>query len=140
MPRFAIALLLALIVSVALSLAAYAAMPYAGVSWPTWYSAFRTVSQSLIAVAPGFVAGWYAGRDGMILGTLVAVITSIGGLIFIWFWWGPLPIDKVAVSLVFGTVASIITQAIAGLTGEFVRRQRPLPNNSFKPKPLRGSA
>jgi hypothetical protein len=141
MSRFAVGILLGVIVSTGLSGLSFAAMPNHGVPWPVWYSVFRTISEALLAVAPGFAAGWFVGRSGLLIGAVVGVLASIASLVFVWSWWGALPLSTAAVTLIFGAAAAVITQSVAGAAGELIRsRKSAPPNNSFKPKPLRGSA
>ena len=99
------------------------------------------VSDALLAVAPGYVAGWYAGQRGLLIGAAVGVLLTLIQLAIVWSWWGPMLLVPFAASLVFGATANVITQSAAGAGGELMRSRTPsAPNDSFKPKPLRGSA
>ena len=140
MSRLVTSILLGIAISAALSVLLYIAMPEPDVPRTIWYQGLNTIGQALLAIAPGFAAGWIAGRSGAIVGAAVAVIVSVGSLIAIRLMWGQLPAPLAIKTLLFGMGASIITQSVAGLAGEFVHGKRPPPNNSFKPKPLRGSA
>jgi len=141
MSRLVTSILLGVAVSAALSVLLYLAMPEPGVPRTIWYHGLNTIGQALLAITPGFAAGWIAGRSGAVVGAMVAVIVSVGSLIAIRLMWGQLPVPLAIRTLLFGMVASVITQSVAGLAGEFVRAKRsPPPNKSFKPNPLRGSA
>jgi hypothetical protein len=134
MSRVAVRVLLGLFVSACLSGVSFAAIPSQGAPWPLWYSAFRTVSEALLAVAPGFVAGWYIGRSGFLIGAAVGVLVSTTSLLFVWFWWGALPLATAAVSFIFGTLAAVITQSLAGAAGELIRTAKLAPpNDSIEP-------
>jgi hypothetical protein len=128
MLRNLVGILLAVSMSVALSWSLCIATPPAGVPWPSWYAVFNTLAQALLAVAPGFLVGWYVGRNGLLLGTIVGVLISIASLIVLWLSWGPVPVRAVVLALTFGTLANIITQSVAGAGGQFVRSRHASPN------------
>ena len=118
-------LVLAVVVGVALSavvsVVAYALMPAQGVVWPSWYGPFRTLSSAFLAVGPGVAAGWVAGRKGWLVGAVVGGCVTLLSLATLPFVWGSISPGIAFNALVFGGMASVLTQSVAGAAGELLR-------------------
>lgn len=117
MSRFPTAILLGVVIYGCLSLLAFFTTLDEGAPWPSWYGTLRSVSDALLAVAPGFAAGWFAGRSGWAVGSAVGVLVTITSLAIVCSWWGAPPMPALASSLIFGTIANVITQSVAGAAG-----------------------
>ena len=100
---------------------------------PLWYALSRPVLQAASQVAPAFLVGFLAGRQGFLLGALVGLVSEFQVIGFLRD-----PAFSLLLSCVYGLSAALIT-SLAGAAGELARRSLP-PNKSFKPNPLRGSA
>ena len=138
MQRLVAAVLLGIAISAAISLVSYKLMPAQGVMWPLWYGPYRTLSGALLTIAPGLVAGWIAGRKGLLVGAIVGACVTALSLVMLPLVWATISPQLLVTTLIFGGIANISTHSVAGVAGESLRRVP--PNNSFKPKPLRGSA
>ena len=46
--------------------------------WAFWRSAADDVMRALLAVAPGFTAGWCAARRGLAVGAILGVVLALG--------------------------------------------------------------
>lgn len=120
--RFVASVLLGLLVSAALS---YALSPFRmtppDAPWTFWYMGINRLGDALLAVAPGFVAGWCAKRRGLVVGAVVGVLATTGSLVFAYFRWGPFTPAMEVMAFAFGVAAGVITQSIAGVAGAFLR-------------------
>lgn len=119
--RYVIGILFALLLSIALLLVRFAFDPSADRPTPTWFLRFTTIWDALSAVAPGLLAGWYVQRDGLATGTVVGIVCYMGTVFIGRLWWGPWPPGITIAGFIFAGVANVVTQAVAGMAGQYVR-------------------
>jgi hypothetical protein len=98
-----------------------------------WPSFFVGSLLTLAKVAPGFLVGWAARRSGFLFGAITGVLAE---LMHQAVSVGHYPLAQ----LLLMTLPPALISCVAGAAGELARLRRPPSNNSFKPKPLRGSA
>jgi hypothetical protein len=90
---------------------------------------------ALSGIALPFVLGYLVGHRGFLLGALVGLLSGPGELLLI---TQNAPSLGLASQLLSSAIGSAITCAVAAAAGVLAKGMG--SNNSFKPKPLRGSA
>ena len=90
---------------------------------------------ALSAIALPFALGYWVGRRGFLLGALVGLLSGPGELLLITH---NAPSLGLASQLLSSAIGSALTCAVAAAAGVLAKGMG--SNNSFKPKPLRGSA
>lgn len=101
--------------------------------WPVWYGISRQILESLVAVAPGFVAGWVAGRSGMLIGAIVGVVNALLTPIAIALSpFGALPFETASSVVLALAIGGVITGMVAGAAGHLLRAGTQPSNYSFK--------
>jgi hypothetical protein len=90
---------------------------------------------ALSAIALPFGLGYLVGRRGFLIGALVGLLSGPGELLLITH---NAPSLGLASQLLSSALGSAITCAVAAAAGVLAKRTG--SNNSFQPKPLRGSA
>lgn len=123
MQRLVIAILLGIAFCTVLTAALLSISPIVANPWPVWYRPARAIADAVLAVMPGLLAGWYAGRSGLLVGAWVGAGSTIASLGVVAWLWGSLPTHDLPASIAAGIVASIITQSIGGLAGESLRKK-----------------
>jgi hypothetical protein len=92
-------------------------------------------ASALSGVAMPFLLGYLVARRGFLLGALVGLLAGPSQLLLITH---NVPSFSLAPQLLSSAVGSAITCAVASAAGVLAKGMG--SNNSFKPKPLRGSA
>ena len=114
---------------------------WAGSGGPQEYIIAQGLLGSLLAVLPGFAAGWVAVTRGVLAGLIVAIVLAGLKIVASWLGTGPMSLDELVHNAALLPIENAITQCVAAVAGTAVRlRVYPPPNNSFKPTPLRGAA
>ena len=127
MSRSAIGISIGFVCYLALWWAMFAAAPRAAEGIPMWYGPFMTIVSAISSVAPGFIAGWYSGRRGFLLGALSGVLASLASLVATLIFVQGLTVGTLIVTFIFGTAACVVTQSIGGAAGQCLRLQRAAP-------------
>ena len=105
---------------------------------PEWLVALRDPLFALSQTLPAFTAGVVAQRHGALLGALLGFASWLAGdLLFGSIITHHASAPGLLRNLLGAAIGAAIVGTFAGLAGAKLRSP---PNNSFKPKPLRGSA
>jgi hypothetical protein len=136
MIRRAAPIVLGIALYAGLTFAAYSAQvlshsgPYAG-----WYVNGEHLLKALAAVGPGFAAAWFYGQAGFRVGTIPGIVgVLIEGIVVLIVL--DVPESESPGTLVFYLVASALaaglTNGIAGIAAEALRKRRLLSNSTIE--------
>jgi hypothetical protein len=135
--RFWIALAAGL-VALGLFSAAHAALTSAEMQVLT--PAIRTVSANVLwavlAVVPGVLAGYISGQRAVPLGVLLGLVSPLFIYAFSPLDWNAADYASHISALTGLALSAVVTNVVGAVAGAAAHPS----NNSFKPKPLRGSA
>ena len=123
MQRLVVAILLGITLSAAITAAICGLTPDAHAPWTVSFAIFRNIALAVAAVLPGFLAGWVAGRSGIVAGALVGVGVAVVSPFVAFSFWGFFPVQKVLITIAVGIVTNVITQCVGGVAGETLRRR-----------------
>jgi hypothetical protein len=112
----------------------YAITPWQepGQAYPYWALAASQIGAALIAVGPGFAAGYFAGRSGFWVGATSGVLTALSMYALSATISWPSVLMASHVTATFATnglsaaVAGFITNGLSGIAGQYMRV---LPSN-----------
>jgi len=130
----AISAALGWLVGVVLSGVVYAITPWQepGQAYPYWALVTSQIGAALIAVTPGFIAGYFAGRSGFWVGAASGMLASLTmyALSATISWPSVLIASHVTATFAINgfsaTIAALITNGFAGIAGVYIRA---LPSN-----------
>lgn len=100
------------------------ALPKGGGLYPLWYTGGELVLKGVIAVVPGFVAGWLSRTRGIGPGAIVGATGGLVEIVLISFMTGGL-VDayakRIGVTAVATAIGSALTNAAGGSAGRSLR-------------------
>jgi hypothetical protein len=109
-------------------------------STPLWYELLQAPFNGVIVVLPGLLLGYLVKRNGLLLGAVCGLLAGPVELWLVISHWGHWASTPEAFALLAsGAFGTAVISGVAGGAGELLA-SKVGSNNSFKPKPLRGSA
>ena len=100
------------------------ALPRGGGLYPLWYTGIELLLKALIAVVPGFAAGWVSRSRGLGTGALVGAIGGVLEVVLISALTGSLfdaYAKRIALTSVATALGAALTNALAGSAGRSLR-------------------
>ena len=116
----------------------YGVIVFLGWNGPTstspWSTFFGPVAAALTAVGPGFVAGYFSGRSGFVIGATAGVLTSIvvsllSATVNFPPYWQPEEVTQAfAVQCFAYALAALLTNGVSGIAAAYLARAA-VPSN-----------
>ncbi len=110
---------------------------------PYWAMAADKIGDAMLAVLPGLIAGYLAGRSGFRVGAVSGILTTLT----VFFasaasTWPSLTLESPVTTTFFVkavsiTIAALITNGVSGLAGVYIHQS--LPSNRTVDSDARGS-
>jgi len=123
--------LLGIVVYVGITFAVYGlqrfAFPTGRGPDPLWYSSTEVVLKAVGAVGPGFVAAWLHAHPGFRVGAITGVLGVVAEFVIAIIGFGiPLSefLGRMAAGLIAAGVATGLTNGVAGMAAEALRRRK----------------
>ena len=103
---------------------------------PALRTASADILWAILAVVPGLIAGYISGQRTLSLGVVLGLVSPLFIYAFSPLGWSATDYASHISSLIGLALSAVVTNFVGAVAGATAHPS----NNSFKPKPLRGSA
>jgi hypothetical protein len=90
-----------------------------------WHNAPTALVNAVLAIFPGFAAGFLASRQPLVVGCVVGAVGCALQVAVISLAWEPLPMAQLFPTLLVGGLIGAISQGVSALAGAHVRQGAP---------------